>query len=74
MAKKVIDSVIGCKIVEIRPMTKRELAAQGWDDYRGMPTVLVLDNGTKLFASQDHEGNGPGAIFGEDKKGEGFAY
>ena len=26
--------------------------------------VLVLDNGDKIYASQDYEGNGPGALFG----------
>lgn len=33
--------------------------------------MIELDDGTLLFPSQDEEGNGPGAIFG-NTKGEGF--
>ena len=28
---------------------------------------VILDNGIKLYASQDYEGNGPGALFFTDK-------
>jgi hypothetical protein len=57
----------GRKIVGFRPMTKAELAYEGWDDFRGAASVLVLDDGTLIYASQDEEGNGPGALF--TKKG-----
>lgn len=65
------DPVIGHAIIGIRAMTKKELEAEGWDEdnIHGAPTVLVLSNGTKLFASQDEEGNGPGALFGTDNAG-----
>jgi len=35
----------------------------------GVPTALVLENGTVLYPSRDEEGNGPGAMFGRTKAG-----
>ena len=62
------------KIVEIRPMTSEEFEKEGWENYSGHNvTVLVLENGTKLYPSADYEGNGSGAIFGTDKDGKAFA-
>jgi len=58
---------VGHKITDIRPMTEVEKAAEGWDEY-GL--AVVLDNGAKFYASQDDEGNGPGAMFGVDSKGK----
>lgn len=58
--------LVGRKIVAIRPMTKEELKSEGWE-LRGVshiPMVLDLGDGILLYASQDSEGNGPGAIFG----------
>ena len=53
-------------IVDIRPMTKTELKNEGWEDTPAcyVPNVIVLYDGTKLYASQDDEGNGPGRLFG----------
>ena len=60
----------GAKIVAVRPMTRKEMKEEGWEiNMDGAPAVLVLDNGAKLYASQDSEGNGPGAIFGADDTG-----
>ena len=60
-------NIEGAKIVEVRPMTRKEMNAEGWEmTMHGAPAVLVLDNGSRLYASQDSEGNGPGAIFGSD--------
>jgi hypothetical protein len=67
------DDITGHKVTHVRPMTKKELAEEGWDDHRGVPVVLVFSNGTKLYASQDDEGNGPGALFGVDPSGDRFA-
>ncbi len=63
--------LVGRKIVEVRAMTRAELSAQGWTVYphHAEPVVLVLDDGTCLFPSQDEEGNGPGVIFGQDGQG-----
>lgn len=64
-----MDNILGQKVAAIRPMTKAELKNQGWDGFR-VPVVLVLQNGLKIFASCDEEGNGPGELFTEDIKGE----
>jgi len=54
-------------------MKPAELNAEGWDAGPGdCPVTLVLDDGTKLFPSRDPEGNGPGALFGVDPRGESF--
>jgi hypothetical protein len=67
--------VAGRTIVEARPMNAAELKFEGWkvDRTHASPTVLVLDDGTKLYPSRDEEGNGPGALFGTDAKGGGIA-
>lgn len=58
-------AVIGKKIVALRPMTPMEMRDQGWKGYPA--TVIVMDDGTILFASSDTEGNKPGVIFGNTK-------
>lgn len=56
-------------------MTDDEMASEGWNGRRnGAPSVMVLSNGTKLYPSQDPEGNGPGALFGEEEDGAKVAY
>jgi len=63
--------IINQTIKEVRPMTAKEMEAEYWD-CRRPPTVIILENGTKLYASRDEEGNGPGALFGVDNKGNSF--
>lgn len=61
-----VPAIKGSRIVEVRALTADELAAQGWDDERqGPQIVLVLDSGVQVFASRDPEGNGPGCLFGQ---------
>ena len=61
---------IGRKIKKIRPMTAAEAAAEGWTLGRhDAATVIEFDDGSRIYASQDHEGNGPGALFGVDAQG-----
>jgi hypothetical protein len=60
---------IGRTITSMRAMTNKECRAQGWDGFRSTGLVLILDDGSKIFASQDEEGNGPGALFGIDPDG-----
>jgi hypothetical protein len=68
-----MSDLVGRTIHEVRLMTVTELAAECWDASSGdCPVVLVLDDGTKLYASRDPEGNGPGALFGVDANGESF--
>ena len=62
-------SIIGMKVTGIRRMTKHEMRHEGWEK---PTTVLELEEGVFLFASQDDEGNGPGTLFGSDKDGDGF--
>ena len=57
------NDIKGAKIVNVREMTKEEASSEGWRLGRDGWRVLVLDNGIKLYASQDYEGNGPGALF-----------
>ena len=68
-----MNDLEGRKIVKIREMTKKEADAEGWELYRNGCRVLVLDNGIKLYASHDYEGNGPGALFFYDRKGTTYA-
>ena len=60
-------SIEGSKIVKIREMSRKEAYAEGWSLRHNGCRVLELDNGIKLYASQDYEGNGPGALFFTEK-------
>ena len=65
--KKAYNTIEGSKIVKIREMTTKEAIAEGWSLRHNGCRVLELDNGVKLYASQDYEGNGPGALFFTEK-------
>ena len=62
--------MIGRKIKNIRLLTDKELKDNFWNDSGERSAVIELDDGTILYASQDYEGNGPGAIFGINKNGK----
>ena len=64
VAKKKLQ---GKRVVAVRYLNDEEMAHLGWDE-----SVLVLefDDGTLLFSSRDDEGNGGGAMFGQDSKNE----
>ena len=67
------DGVVGRTIRSARPMTADEMNSEGWETgNHALPTVLVLDDGSKLYPSRDEEGNGPGVLFGRDKDGQTF--
>ena len=61
--KDAYNNIEGAKIVNIREMTKNEADAEAWNLHHNGCRVLILDNGIKLYASRDYEGNGPGALF-----------
>lgn len=61
--------LIGRTIKAVRPLTKKELDAEGWS---GHCTAIELDNDITIYASRDEEGNGPGCLFG--KKGKNNFY
>ena len=61
--------MVGRTIKDVRLLTDKEMNDNYWDSNE-RSAVLVLDDGTTLYASQDYEGNGPGAIFGTNKNGK----
>ena len=68
-----MNDLEGKKIVKIREMNKKEAENEAWDLSHNGCRVLVLDNGIKLYASQDYEGNGPGALFYVTKDKKAYA-
>jgi len=69
------DSFVGQKIKDIRPMTPKEYAAEGWDEDRySSAMVIELENGATLYPSRDSEGNGHGALFGMDTSGKTLGF
>ena len=61
----------GRTIVEARAMTPDEMEAEGWGRAAlgqavPAPLVLVLDDGSMLFASTDAHGSAPAALLGVD--------
>ena len=55
--------LVGRTIVAVSYTSAQEVESFGWYA-RGLS--LELDDGTLLILSQDDEGNGPGALFGEN--------
>lgn len=65
-------SLIGRKITKVRRMSPDELRREGWSiGSRSAPVAVELDDGSVLYASEDDEGNGPGALFGVER-GQSF--
>jgi hypothetical protein len=67
-AKKYIQkeygSIVGAKIIGVRPLSASELDAMGWyDGAYDVAFVILLDNGQALIPSMDPEGNGAGHVF-----------
>ena len=71
--KDAYNNLEDAKIVKIREMTNTEAEKEGWRMGSNGCRVIELDNGICLYASQDYEGNGPGALFFHNKKGEIYA-
>jgi hypothetical protein len=63
--EKEYGSIVGAKIIGVRPLTASELADMGWDDSYDVGFVILLDNGQALIPSMDPEGNGAGHVFVE---------
>lgn len=62
---------IGLRVADVRMMTKFELEAEGWENYGGnFPVVLIFEDGSKVYASSDPEGNDAGCLFGMTKGGQ----
>lgn len=54
------DLLVGRTIRAVSYMTVREAEENGWTK---RPVVMTLDNGLRLLASADDEGNDGGALF-----------
>lgn len=62
---------IGQRITKIRHFTEQELDDEGWDtDHNGAGSVIELENGARIYASSDDEGNSQGTLFALNIKGE----
>lgn len=57
--------LVGKTIKAVSYMTDKEMKQMGWDN---KPLVIEFTDGTLIFASQDDEGNGAGALFTNIKK------
>lgn len=53
--------IIGAKVMGLRKATRSEALDLGFTEER--PDLIVLDNGTRICASMDSEGNAPGVFF-----------
>lgn len=63
--EKEYGSIVGAKIIGVRPLTASELADMWWDDSYDVAFAILLDNGQALIPSRDPEGNGAGHVFVE---------
>lgn len=62
---------VGLKVKEVRMMNNLELESEGWDNsWGGFPVVIIFEDGSKIYASSDPEGNDAGCLFGMTKDGE----
>jgi hypothetical protein len=69
-ANAAID-VINAKKGDIPDFDEVELEAEGWQEsWGGFPVVLVFEDGSKIYASSDPEGNDAGCLFGMTKGGQ----
>jgi hypothetical protein len=59
--------LVGRTITKVHYLSEDECDEMDW---RKRPLLIVLDNGTMLFPSQDDEGNDGGALFGQAGKVE----
>jgi hypothetical protein len=71
MEKEKVAYPVGLEVTEVRMMTKLELEAEGWENYYGgYPVMIIFNDGSKIYASSDPEGNNAGCLFGMTSKGE----
>lgn len=56
--------MVGKAISDVRKPTDEELEQWGWDNIHGTAAVIVFDDGSIIYPSQDDEGNGFGTLFG----------
>lgn len=66
---KAVAYPVGLRVTNVRMMTESELDQEGWD-YAEFPVVIEFEDGSKIYASSDPEGNDSGCIFGMTKNGQ----
>lgn len=58
-----LQRYVGRQVNAIRPLSRTELASEGWPDHDPESTaVLIFDDGCALIVQSDAEGNGPGHL------------
>jgi hypothetical protein len=73
MQKEEVAYPVGLRCTNVRWLTQDEANEEGWDDIRWNNTAVIeFNDGSKIYASCDPEGNGPGSIFGSLKDGTMF--
>jgi len=65
------EHLVGRTIKKVRYLTEAEVKGLGWYE---SSLVMELDDGTLVFPSRDDEGNGGGALFGQNSKGEELTF
>jgi len=74
MKSKKVAHPVGLKCTNVRWLSEEEALNEGWDDIRWNNTaVLEFSDGSKVYASCDPEGNGPGSLFGITKTGNAIS-
>lgn len=63
------NTLIGLKIVSFEILPKNYLREYGW---KKSPIVLVLSNGSRIYANSDSEGNGPGELWVQSFDGDEY--
>lgn len=58
-------------VTKVRRMTDDEQSRENWSGNNYAPCVIVFEDGTRIHASRDPEGNGPGALMGWEDTQEG---
>lgn len=71
MNKTRVAYPVGLRVTNVRMMTSDELNNEGWDEsFGGYPVAVIFEDGSKIYASSDPEGNDSGCLFGITASGQ----
>jgi len=65
------DILVGCEVVSARYLTKEEAASLGWSC---RPLMLIMHDGTVLYATTAQEEGDGATLIGQTDKGEPLAF